>query len=168
MKKSLLSASSNHYSFAGSNYQPFQTNAIESLSVDETSNRTVYGWDLVIVVKNPELNNVGDRTIKSIKEYYLSFDEIVDRLEMAELELFLFYSLDRKLIFIKIKAPLSILQRHADEIEFLMRLDETYLKEKVDDAHSPIHHDPEITTLHPYENIYCKYVTGMFHMLFSL
>lgn len=129
-----------------------------------------HGYDLVVVVPNPRAGTSSstDKTssvrqgyngITSMEDYYLKFEEIIERLLLANLDLYMFYSSDeeQKYIFIKIKASVDVLKQHAEQIGYPLRVDEIYARDHIDIPHASIANDPNITKLTPYEYIYIPY-----------
>lgn len=111
-----------------------------------------YSWDLCLIFPTEAPQGVPPAT------------EIVERLHVAGLETFLYYSVQRDEIVCKIRAPLERLARYASDVEYIMLFDEAKLKRAVEEgskdppiAGRHITHDPTITTYRPYEYIYGKY-----------
>jgi hypothetical protein len=74
-----------------------------------------YSWDYFMVFKVYDEDDV----VTDLQREF-SFQYILDRLTAGGLEIRLFYSLQRKEVFCKIRCPLSRLQKHADLIDFKM------------------------------------------------
>lgn len=113
-----------------------------------------YDWDFCIVVPNPEHDSFKS---KPLHKEFKPYTEILERLHLAELETYQFYSTDMDEIFIKVRAPLNILRRHAQNVEFKMLLDSNYLKKHVENLKEPIGEDPSVTKISPYDYIYASY-----------
>jgi hypothetical protein len=113
-----------------------------------------YDWDFCIVVPNPDH--------EEFKKHHVHADfkphsEILERLHLAELETYQFYSSDMDEIFIKIRAPLAVLRRHAQNMQFKMLLDSNYIKRHIENIKEPIGMDPNHTNISPYDYIYASY-----------
>ena len=106
---------SNH-GFSNFSMRPLGSIVLHSQNDDKSD----YGYDVVIVVNNPD-EQIDSELIKS--DYFLTYKEIIERLNIAGFLMYLFYSVDKKQIFIKLKAPLEILHKHAGQIDFPMKLD---------------------------------------------
>jgi hypothetical protein len=133
-----------------------------------------YTWDFCMVVPNPahyerqrrekddKLRSEGKPipSITHLNPNKVTFEDIIERLFIAGLQTYSFSSGDGDEIYIKVRAPLEILKRHANETKFIMQYDPTYLRNYIDRKHQPIADDPEITTLTPYQFIYGPYDDG--------
>lgn len=137
----------------------FQTKnqAVSSPTATKSPRKEVkdnYEWDFCIVVPNPEHDSFKS---KPLHKEFKPYTEILERLHLAELETYQFYSTDMDEIFIKIRAPLNILRRHAQNVEFKMLLDSNYIKKHVENLKEPIGEDPNHTKISPYDFIYASY-----------
>ena len=70
---------------------------------------------------------------------------------------YMFYSVNKKLIFCKVGATIDRIKKAADELDFNMLLDEHYLATEVDNGEFPVQDEPDITLMKPYECIYGPY-----------
>ena len=108
-----------------------------------------YGWDLCIVYNN--------------SMHTEKIPQIVVDLNKIGLETFNYYSVERDALIIKVRADVERLSKHATDTGFQFLLDEVELKEAaeagISDKVRPIYipHDPEITEMKPYSNIYCHF-----------
>jgi hypothetical protein len=161
LDQSMSKSARNHYEFS-----PIKTKETSQQEPTPPSLATNdgYGYDFVIVMDNPAAkastaNTTGQPPKSVYDDYYLSFDEIIERLVLAKFDLYMFYSNDEKQskIFIKIHAGLDVLMKHAEIKEYPLLAKEHYLRTKVDNPHAPIAHDVLISPLHPYEFIYINY-----------
>lgn len=96
----------------------------------------------------------------------------------GKLSCYSYYSVDKKLIICKVGATIDRIKRcsiyfivvaiftvcpccrAADAMEYQMLFDEAVLEKDVDNGQFPIHDDPDITLIKPYEFIYGKYERG--------
>mmetsp|Transcript_21771 Transcript_21771/g.36403 ORF Transcript_21771/g.36403 Transcript_21771/m.36403 type:complete len:780 (+) Transcript_21771:27-2366(+) len=113
-----------------------------------------YQWDFCIVVPDPEHEDFEEG--ENVDEYKAPH-EIIERLHLAGLETYQYYSGDHDEIFIKIKAPLNILRQHAENIEYKMLLDDNYIKRHIENQIFPMGNDDRQTRFTPYEFIYASY-----------
>lgn len=115
-----------------------------------------YDWDLVIVINDFEAAKNG------------KIPKLVHDLNNAQLETYSYFSVERDMVIVKIRASVKRLSEHATVNSFSMPLDELRLKEsaeagKVDSKGvytvKPllINHNPEITPIKPHEYIYCEF-----------
>lgn len=118
-----------------------------------------YDWDFCIVVPNPDHEDFKN---KPVHKEFKPYTEILERLHLADLETYQFYSTDQDEIFIKIRAPLKVLRQHAQNVEFKLLLDPNYIKKHVENLKEPIGEDPTVTKLSPYEFIYASYDDSKF------
>jgi hypothetical protein len=114
---------------------------------------TMVYWDVVIAFKVYE---EGEEAPKHV-DGYMSMEDITKILQKAGLLTYLFYSNDRKIIFLKVGATIDRIKRAADEMNYLMLLSEEYLQNHVDTGDFPVVDEPDITLYHPYEYIYGNY-----------
>lgn len=133
-----------------------------------------YTWDFCIVVPNPsfyqkqheqeeeKLRAEGKPipSVSTLNPNKVTWEDIMERLQIAGLQTYCFQSGDGDELYIKIRAPLTVLRRHANQSEFKLLYDPKMLREKVDKKYAPIADDPEITSLTPYQFIYGPYVDG--------
>lgn len=110
-----------------------------------------YEWDLLLVVPSSDHKSNKDLEVSILPE------DIYERLTLSGLQTFIFFSVDKSKIFIKVRAPLKRLMEEAEGTGFYLKLDEKYLRDRVDFYDAPIIHDDTITPLQPYEFIYSKY-----------
>lgn len=135
---------------------------VRDFKTDEQLNKEI-PYDFVLVVANPTTLDAKQVAINNSEGIVLK--ELVERLTIAKFVTYMFYSNDKdqSKIFIKIKAPIELLREHAEEIEFLMKLDEEYAEKHIDLPHQKIGrgNDPDLilTTLSPYEYIFVKYTS---------
>jgi hypothetical protein len=116
-----------------------------------------YEWDFCLVLPNPDHE---DFKAEPIAENYEPAIEIIRRLHGAGLQTYQYYSGDWDEIFVKIRAPLSVLRSHAENIEYKMLLDPNYIKRHIENAKEPIGGDINHTKLSPYEFIHASYTDG--------
>lgn len=109
-------------------------------------------WDVVVAFKVYE---EGEEEPKG--DGVMTKEEIVKILQKAGLLTYLFYSNDRKIVFLKVGATIDRIKRAADEMDYLMLLSEDYLQNHVDTGDFPVVDEPDITLYHPYEYIYGNY-----------
>lgn len=133
-----------------------------------------YTWDFCIVVPNPsfyqkqheeeeaKLRAEGKPipNVTALNPNKVTWEDIMERLHIAGLQTYCFQSGDGDELYIKIRAPLDVLRRHANQTEFKLLYDPKALREKVDKKSAPIADDPEITHLTPYQFIYGPYDDG--------
>ena len=93
-------------------------------------------------------------------------DVIVNLIQSAGIETYLFYSVDQHEIICKLRVPPDRLMAHADQIDYRMLLDEEALKEVAEwgipeSNIKPIQiaHNPSVTKRNPHECIYARYDT---------
>mmetsp|Transcript_32767 Transcript_32767/g.47312 ORF Transcript_32767/g.47312 Transcript_32767/m.47312 type:complete len:789 (-) Transcript_32767:186-2552(-) len=127
-----------------------------SPSVESNQNNTLKNsqWDFCIVIPNPEFIEKGETEPRKVNLHYR---EIIERLLIGGLDIYQFYSGDGDEIFIKVGASIERLEKWARKSILKFLLDPHYLKEKLDTLH-PIHHDPSISPISPYQFIYHKYI----------
>jgi hypothetical protein len=110
-----------------------------------------YDFCIVFPAVNGDFTKKGSGYIHSLKS--LGF------------ELFIFKNIRRETeIIVLIRTPLEKLRAFADKIDFVMKLDSKVIQRMIESgdpehgiAAVEIQHLPDITPLHPYENIYGKY-----------
>lgn len=73
---------------------------------------------------------------------------------------YMFYSVNKKLIFCKVGATIDRIKKAADELDYNMLLDEHYLATEVDNGEFPVQDEPDISLMKPYECIYGPYERG--------
>jgi hypothetical protein len=122
--------------------------------------RDGYQWDFCLVLPNPE--DEPFKELMSLKpvsdeDTFKTHTEIIEVLHLAGLETYQYYSGDADEIFIKVRAPLAILRRHAENVSYKMLMDPAYLKLHVENKDEPIGSNPEHTLLSPYECVYTSY-----------
>jgi len=85
-----------------------------------------YSWDYVMVFKVHQEDVVLD-------DYQMTYSirNILYSLAQGGLEIRLFYSVKRHKVFCKIRCNLARLQKHADQISYLLPFDEEKLKKNV-------------------------------------
>jgi anoctamin-10/anoctamin-7 len=117
-----------------------------------------YSWDYFMAFK---VYDEDEEVSEYQREFSLTY--ILDRLTAGGLEVRLFYSLQRKEIFCKIRCPLERIQRHADLVDMRLALDseelEKLCKAGRDGLWEPLKLPDEspMTLYKPYEHIYAKY-----------
>jgi hypothetical protein len=77
-----------------------------------------YSWDFFIAFRVYD----EDDPISELQKTF-SFRSVLNQLTAGGLEIRLFYSLQRKEVFCKIRCPLSRLERHADLVDFTLQFD---------------------------------------------
>lgn len=120
--------------------------------------REGYEWDFCLVLPNPEHEEFKE---VPVAENYMPPSQIIRRLHDAGLETYQYYSGDWDEIFVKIRAPLTVLRSHAEAMNLSLLMDSNYLKLHVENIKEPIGGDRNHTKLSPYEYIYAPYVDGM-------
>lgn len=123
-----------------------------------------YDWDFCLVLPNPEHD---DFKSEPLADNYEPPTEILRRLHGAGLQTYQYYSGDWDEIFIKIRAPLSVLRSHAQNVEYKTLLDPNYIKRHIENLKEPIGNDVNHTRLSPYDFIYANYDDGQHRCLLS-
>jgi hypothetical protein len=116
-----------------------------------------YNWDYAIIMNNPDFE--GNKS-KNESNHELAVNELLERLIISGLQVYPYKSGDKDEIIIKIRAPLSLLEKYAEETEFKILVDEKYLLNNVDDASNPIPTDISLTDMSPYYYFYMPYNKG--------
>lgn len=122
-----------------------------------------YRWDVCIVLPNPDFvppeETPEEAEIRKIdaEEGRKFFEELMERLHLAQLQTYCYLSGDGDEIYVKIRASLSRLQDHAELRDMNMRLDAEYLRKYVDNKRAPIMDNADVTSLPPYQFIYAPY-----------
>jgi hypothetical protein len=130
--------------------------------------REGYKWDFCIVVTNPDFDD-GSNAPKTEKHPdHISHEEILERLQLAGLEVYPYYSGDGDEIIIKIRAPLERLQARAVKTGIRMLLDDDYVEKYIDDPESPIQEDFDISKYRRYEFIYAPFTINSTYFVFPI
>lgn len=120
-----------------------------------------YSWDYFMAFKVYDEDDV----LSDFQRDY-SFQYVLDRLTAGGLEVRLFYGIQHKEVFCKIRCPLQRLQKHAELVNYKLALDRNALKTICstgrDGFWDPIKlqefaDNSELTTLSAFEYIYAKY-----------
>lgn len=120
-----------------------------------------YGWDFIIMIPDPEYVKLqAPDGVVDVDPAFVPHNEIVERLIIAGLETYQYRTGDEDEIVVKVRAPLSKLKSHATSLKFIMKYDEHYLQDVIDDPNKPIVDDIEVTSYSPYEYIYGPYDQG--------
>lgn len=82
-----------------------------------------YSWDYFIAFRVYD----EDDPVSELQRTF-SFKHVLNQLTAGGLEIRLFYSLQRKEVFCKVRAPLSRLQKHADLVDFVVPFDSDALR----------------------------------------
>ena len=115
-----------------------------------------YDWDFVIVINDKEAARNG------------KIPKLVHDLNNVQLETYSYFSVERDMVIVKVRASVSRLSMHAASNSYSMPLDELRLKEAAEQGKKDskgvytvkpliINHVPEITPIKPHEYIYCKF-----------
>lgn len=88
----------------------------------------------------------------------------IDHMLEADFQVYTYLSVQEDKLFVLITVPISILEKFADIIQYVLLLDETVVRERIEAgnvekriAPRKINEELDITTLRPYQYIYCKY-----------
>ena len=127
---------------------------IQPETLAEGQDREDYTWDFCLVLPNPEDEEFKTQTSH---ENFVPAVEIIERLQLAGLQTYQFYSGDGDEIIVKIRAPLKVLRHHAEFLGIKMLLSQDYLENVLENQNAKIGEAPEVTTLSPYEFIYAPY-----------
>lgn len=124
--------------------------------------REGYKWDFCLVLTNPDFDDGSGDPKPDPHPDKIGHEEIIERLKLAGLQTYCFYSGDGDEIFIKIRASLEILEHRAEKIGFRMLLDDDYIERYIDDPDERIEEDFDISKYRRYELIYAKFqIPGM-------
>lgn len=91
---------------------------------DSFRNDYGYSWDFFMAFRVYD----EDESLSPAQRTF-SLQTVLDQLSKGGLEFRLFYSLNKKEVFAKIRCPLNKLQRQADLIDYKFQFDPTKLKE---------------------------------------
>jgi|MDSY01.2.fsa_nt_gb hypothetical protein len=109
---------------------PFKSQAVKEGHV--YGQNWSYDYVMVFEVKTEEtaVEQEGN-TEEDIFKRNHTLERIVSRLSNGGLETKMFYSQDRSLIFLKVRADLERLCEHADFIDYPLRMEDSYVREKL-------------------------------------
>lgn len=134
------------------NEQPFKTNSININNVDDFINE----YDFCIVCPANAKGNLSK----------VASGHILKLKNKLCLDVYCFLGVNKKFVFVLLKASLEILRKFANNHDYRLLLDEIELEKKAKAGNAekgiaPINvaHKPDIVRHRPYENIYCKYST---------
>lgn len=102
---------------------------------DPFRKRFGYSWDYFIAFRVYD----EDDPISELQQMH-SFRHVLNQLTAGGMELRLFYSLQKKEVFCKIRAPLTRLQKHADLVDFQMLFDSQKLKDECEKGRDVSHY----------------------------